>query len=67
MGTLLVLRGATDGVNTTGTFDLKCEWFESAVSKLRIDKGLVAKLWSMEVSGAPCTVHVQVTLSLIHI
>lgn len=60
-GTLLTVHGKTDGSSTTGDFDLNCEWFESAVDYIRLDKGIVAKIWSIEASMNPVTVVVKYT------
>jgi len=60
-GTLITVHGETDGSSTTGDFDLYCEWFESAVDYIRVDKGIVAKIWSIEVSKKPVTVIVKFT------
>jgi len=60
-GTMLTLYGETDGSSTTGTFTLNNEWFESGVSYIRVDKNIVAKIWSIEVSGAAVTVDIEIT------
>jgi len=59
MSDLIDVNGETDGASTTGTLDLLSEWFESSVSSIKIDKGLAAKLWIMEISGAATEVIVQ--------
>jgi hypothetical protein len=51
MTDLIAIYGETDGTSATGTFNLKSEWFESAVSYIKVDKGLSAKIWIFEVSG----------------
>lgn len=51
MTDMIAIYGATDGSSTTGTFSLYSEWFESAVSYIKVDKGLSAKVWIFEVSG----------------
>ena len=60
-GTLIAVHGKTDGSSTTGDFSLESEWFESAVDYIRIDRGIVAKLWGIELSGNPVTVVVKYT------
>ena len=60
-GTLISVHGKTDGSNTTGTFSLECEWFENAVAYIKLDRGIVAKLWSIEASMNPVTVIVEFT------
>jgi len=48
---LLVIRGATDGSNTTGTVSLDSDLFYSTVNYFRIPKGMSAKIWWKKVSG----------------
>lgn len=60
-GTLLTLFAETDGTSTTGTFSLSNEWFESAVDFIRIDRGIVVKVWGIEVSGAAVDVAIEYT------
>jgi len=59
MSDLIDLNGETDGSSTSGTFSLQSEWFENTVDYIKIDKGLAAKLWIMEISGAATDVIVQ--------
>ena len=63
-GTLINVYGKTDGTSTSGDFSLECDLFENPVSYIRIDKGIVAKLWSIEISGAPVDVIVYYTLDV---
>lgn len=60
-GTLITVHGETDGSSTSGDFDLNCEWFESAVDYIRLDKGIAAKVWSIQVSKNPATVIIKFT------
>jgi len=60
-GTLLTIYGVTDGSNTSGTFTLKCEWFASDVTYLRIDKDIVGKIWAIEIAGASADISIQFT------
>ena len=59
MPDMIPIYGETDGSSTTGTFDLDSEWFENAVSSIKIDKGLSAKLWIFEIAGKAVDVIVQ--------
>jgi len=61
MGELFTLYGATDGSNTTGTFDLYGDLLQAAVNYVRIPKGMKAKIWCKLVSGAPVDVSIQYT------
>ena len=58
----MTLYGATDGASATGTFTLYNQYFASAVDHIRLEKGVSMKIWGARVSGAPCTVIVQVSL-----
>lgn len=60
-GTLLTIYGVTDGTSTSGDLTLKSEWFASDVTYLRIDKDIVAKIWAIEISGAPADISIQFT------
>ena len=60
-GTMLTLYGETDETNTSGTFTLKNEWFASDVTFIRVDRGIVAKLWGFEVGGGAVTVKIEIT------
>jgi len=59
MPDMIPIYGETDGTSTTGTFDLYSEWFESEVSYIKIDKGLSAKLWILEIAGKAVDVTVE--------
>jgi len=48
---LIVLRGETNGTDTSGTVPLDSDLFQSTVTYLRIPKGLTAKVWFKKVSG----------------
>ena len=48
---LFVLRGETNGTDTSGTVPLDSDLFQSTVTYLRIPKGLTAKVWFKKVSG----------------
>jgi len=60
-GTLLTLYGSTDGSATVGTVSLNSDWFESAVKYIRLDKGISAKVWDVEVSKGPLTLLIKYT------
>lgn len=61
MSELLNLYGKTDNTNATGTFPLDSEWFDSAsgTSGIKVDKGMKAKLWILELSGVACEALVE--------
>ena len=61
MGELINLYGTTDNTNTTGTFNLYGDLLQSAVTYIRIPKGMKAKIWFKSVSGAPASINVQYT------
>ncbi len=48
---LMVIRGATDGTNTTGTFSLLSDLIYGNVTFVRIPKGMKAKIWWKTLSG----------------
>jgi len=50
MSDLLHFYGKTDGAS--GTFSLIADELESAVTSIKVDKGLAMKIWSIEVNGA---------------
>jgi len=58
---ILTIYGETDGTKTTGDFSLNSEWFEAAVSYIRIEKGLPIKVWCKRISGEACKVIVRYT------
>lgn len=58
---LITLYGETDGVATTGVFTLTSDVFYAGVSHIRLDKNIVAKVWSIEVSLNPVTVDIEYT------
>ena len=60
---LFVLRGESDGTNTTGTFALDSDLLYSTVTYVRIPKGLKAKVWFKKLSGEGETL---VTLEYTH-
>ena len=61
MSELISLYGATDGSNTTGTFSLYSDAFVGTVNQLKFDKGLKAKIWAKQISGAPVKVYIDVS------
>jgi len=54
MSDLFTFRGETDGTSTTGAFPLYTPEMEkgTTVTHIEIDKGMVAKIWEIEVDGA---------------
>ena len=60
---LMVVRGATDGTNATGTFNLSSDLIYSSVANIRIPKGMKAKIWWKTLSGEGETL---VTLQYTH-
>lgn len=60
---LITIRGATDGSNTSGTFDLYSDVIYNYVSYIRIPKGMKAKIWWKTLSGEGETL---VTLKYTH-
>jgi len=63
MADLMPLTGETDAASATGQFSLDSEWFESTVTYIKVDKGLAAKLWILELSGEPVDVIVEQNFS----
>ena len=58
---LMTLYGATDGSSTTGQFSLNGDLLYSAVSYVRIPKGMKAKIWCKRISGAAVDVIIEYT------
>lgn len=58
---VITFYGETDGSSTTGTFTLYSEAISGSVTTIRLDKGLKAKIWAKEISGAPVTVKILFT------
>jgi len=48
---LLIVRGSTDGTNTSGVVSLDSDLFYSSVSYFRIPKGAKVRIWWKKVSG----------------
>jgi len=61
MGVLFTVRGATDGSSTTGTFSLSGDLLQTAVSYIRIPKGMKLKVWCKRISGEPVEVIMEYT------
>jgi len=61
MTDLIAIYGETDGTTLTDTFSLNSEWFESPVDYVKVDKGLSAKVWILELSGAAVDVLVDMS------
>jgi len=61
MGDLFAFRGASDGANATGTFPLYTAEMEKGTTVLyiEVDKGMVAKIWGIEVDGPTIDVIIQ--------
>ena len=58
---VLTIYLETDGTNATGTFVLKSPDFANTPNYLQLDKGLKAKIWAKEVSGAPLKLYMDYT------
>ena len=58
---IVSLYGSTDGVSTTGVFQLASDAFEGTVDQVALGKGLKAKVWAKEISGQPVTVKIEVS------
>ena len=61
-GELVVFHGVTDGSSATGTFSLYSEFLTAAVDHIKLDNGMTAKIWGIEISGKPVTVTLEVSL-----
>jgi hypothetical protein len=59
--TIFTLYCETDGTSLTGSFPLRSEWFENAITELLLEKGLTFKILHIELSGAICDVPIEVT------
>lgn len=53
------LYGETDGANTAGVFTLVSEAYQGGVTEIALGKGLKAKVWAKQISGAPVTVFID--------
>ena len=62
MGGLMTFYGKTDGANTTGVFSLYSEYLVTPVNYIKLDMGLIAKIWAYRVAGEPCVVLVEVSV-----
>lgn len=51
MGELLVLRGETDGISTSGTVSLYSDILATSTDYVMIPKGMKCKIWFKKVSG----------------
>lgn len=51
MGELLVLRGETDGISTSGTVSLYSDILAASADYVMIPKGMKCKIWFKKVSG----------------
>lgn len=60
---LFLIYGETDATSTSGDFSLKSDIFYSAVTYIRIPKGLKVKVWFKKVSG---DVETKFTLNYTH-
>ena len=56
---LIHFYGETDGTSNTGTFTLNSPRLASGIDAVHFDKGLKARIWVREVSGAPVTVFIE--------
>ncbi len=59
IGDLITFRGATDGTNTSGDFSLTSDVVVGNITEIKIPKGFKAKVWSVELSGDPCSVSIS--------
>ena len=60
-GEVVTFYGETDGVATTGTFDLNSDVLHAAVAYIRPDKGMLCKIWARWIAGKACKVYVEQT------
>lgn len=58
---IISLNMETDGASTTGDFTLRGNLFTNNPTYIRLDKGMKAKIWTKEISGAAARIIIQYT------
>ena len=61
-GELVVFHGVTDGASASGNFSLYGEFLTAAVDHIKLDNGMTAKIWGIEISGKPVIVTLEVSV-----